>query len=101
MVPPFFGKKMAFSPQNKITVVSCFLEALIVAPPFLDMCLDIFGAWINQNKSFDWDNMLENIALFPNTFFKYKILVMDYTGSCNECAVFCAHGLLKSTHGKN
>ncbi len=25
---------------------------------------------------------------------------MDYAGSCNECAVFCAHGLLKSTHGK-
>ncbi len=25
---------------------------------------------------------------------------MDYAWSCNECAVFCAHGLLKSTHGK-
>ncbi len=49
-------------------------------------------------KSFDWDIILEHIALFANTFFKYKFLVMDYVGSSNECAVFCAHGLLKSTH---
>ncbi len=56
------------------------------------MCLDIFGTWINQKKSFDWDIILENIALFANTFFKYKILVMNYAASCNECAVFCAHG---------
>ncbi len=63
------------------------------------MCFDIFGAWINQNKSFYWDIILENIALFANTFLKYKIMVMDYAWSCNECAVFCAHGLLKSTHG--
>ncbi len=82
---------MAFLPQNK--------KKLIVAPPFLDMCLDIFGAWIIKKKSFDWDINLENIALFANTFFKYKILVMGYAGSCNEYAVFCAHGRI-STHGK-
>ncbi len=63
------------------------------------MCLDIFAAWINQKKSFDLGHILENIALFANTFFKYKILVMDYAGSCNESAIFCAHGMLKSTHG--
>ncbi len=33
------------------------------------MCLDIFGAWINQTKSFDWDINLENIGLFANTVF--------------------------------
>ncbi len=33
------------------------------------MCLDIFGAWINQKKSFDWDIILENIALFANNVF--------------------------------
>ncbi len=49
---------------------------------------------------FDWDIILENIALFAKQIFKYKILVMDYAGSCIECAVFGAHGLLKSTHGK-
>ncbi len=59
------------------------------------MCLYIFGAWINPKNSFDWDFILENIALFANTFFKYKILVMDYAGSNNECAVFCAHGLFE------
>ncbi len=59
------------------------------------MCLDIFVAWTNQKNSFDWDIILENIALFANTFFKYKILVMEYAGSCNECAVFCAHGFVE------
>ncbi len=92
MVPPFLVEKNGlFVPKLKKTVVSCFfLEALIVVPPFLDMCLDIFGAWINPKKSFDWDIILENISFFANTFFKYKILVMDYAGSCNECAVFCS-----------
>ncbi len=50
MVPPFFGKKWPFCPKIK-----------------KDMCLDIFWAWINQKKSFDWDINLENIALFANT----------------------------------
>ncbi len=44
-----FGKKMAFLPQNKKTLLwAVFREALIVAPPFLDMCLDIYGAWIRH-----------------------------------------------------
>ncbi len=44
MVPPFVWGKMAV-----------FLEVLIVAPPFLDMCLDIFGAWVNPTKNIYWD----------------------------------------------
>ncbi len=56
----FFNTKLRHGPS--------LLEDLIVAPPYLDMCLDIFGAWINQKKSFDWDIILENIALFANTF---------------------------------
>ncbi len=49
MVPPFFCKKWPFCPKIKNTLLlAVFLEALIVAPPFLDMCLGIFGAWINQ-----------------------------------------------------
>ncbi len=56
---------MAFLPQNKKTLSwAVFREALIVAPPFLDMCLDIFGVWIKQKKSFDWDIILKNVALF-------------------------------------
>ncbi len=82
MVPPFFEKKMAFLPQNKKTLSwAVFQEALIVASPFLDMCLDIYGAWINQKKYFDWDIILENIAfLAKNGFLKQKLfLVMDQT----------------------
>ncbi len=58
-----------------------FPEALILAPPFLDMCFDIYGAWINQKKSFDWDIILENIAFFAkNGFLKQKLFfVMDQT----------------------
>ncbi len=56
--------------------------------------------WVDLKSIFDSDIFIENMAIFANTFFEYKILVMDYAGSCNECAVFCAHGLLKSTHGK-
>ncbi len=53
MVPGFFGKKWPFcSKINKTLSLAVFREALIVAPPFLDMCLDIYGAWINKKKIF-------------------------------------------------
>ncbi len=57
-------------------------------------------AWVNLKKIFDSDIFLGNISILAKTFSKYKILVMYYARSYNECAVFCAHGLLKSTHGK-
>ncbi len=82
MVPPFFGKKMDFCPKIKKTLPwAIFRETLIVAPPFLDMCLDIYGAWINQKYSFDWDIILENIDFFAkNGFLKQKLFfVMDQT----------------------
>ncbi len=64
------NKNGLFAPKVKKTLSwAVFLEALIVALPFLDMFLDIFGAWINKNKSFDWDIILENIALFANSVF--------------------------------
>ncbi len=79
-----YVEKMAFLPQNKKLCRELFFEKpLIVAPPFLDMCLDIYGAWINQKKSFDWDIIiiLENIAfLAKNGFLKQKLFfVMDQT----------------------
>ncbi len=65
------------------------------------MCAWIYlGLGLTKTNLLIWDIILENIELFANTFFKYQMLVMDYAGSCNECAVFCAHGWLKSTHGK-
>ncbi len=44
----FWGKNGLFAPKLKKLLRAVFLEALIVAPPFLDMCLDIYWAWINQ-----------------------------------------------------
>ncbi len=56
MVPPFLGKKMAFCPKIKKTLSwAVFQEALIVAPLFLDICLDIFGAWNNPPQKIVWD----------------------------------------------
>ncbi len=49
--PHFFRKNGFFAPPPKKKLWwAVFREALIVAPPFLDMCLDIYGAWINQTK---------------------------------------------------
>ncbi len=82
MVPPFYGKKWPFCPKIIFFLsLAVFQEALTVAPPFLAMCLDIFGAWINQKTSFDWDIILENIAfLAKNGFLKQKLFfVMDQT----------------------
>ncbi len=78
----FLREKMAFLPQTKKMLSwAVFREALIVAPPFLDMCLDIYGAWINKKKSFDWDIIWENIAFVSkNGFSKQKhFFVMDQT----------------------
>ncbi len=66
----FWGKKWPFCPKIKKTLSwAIFQETLIVASPFQDMCLDIYGAWINQNKSFDWDIILENIESFAKNGF--------------------------------
>ncbi len=51
VVPPFFEKKWPFCPPKKHCRELFFREALIVASPFLDMCLDIYGPWINPNKN--------------------------------------------------
>ncbi len=47
----FLRKNGLFAPKLKKNLLwTVFREALIVASPFLDMCLDIFGAWINQKN---------------------------------------------------
>ncbi len=44
--------KMVFLPQNKKYLLwAVFQEALNVAPLFKDICLKIFGAWINKKKN--------------------------------------------------
>ncbi len=65
-----FLRKNGLLHQNKNTLSwAVFREALLVAPPFLDMCLDIYGAWINRKQSFDSDIILENIAFFAKNGF--------------------------------
>ncbi len=60
----FLRKNCLFAQKlKKLFVWAVFLEALIVAPPFLDMCLDIFGAWIN-NKNLFGTFFKENRAFF-------------------------------------
>ncbi len=44
----FLGKMAFLSPNKKTLSWAVFQEALILAPLFLDICLDIYGAWINQ-----------------------------------------------------
>ncbi len=63
------------------------------------MCLDIF--WINQKKSFDWDIILENVALFANTvFLNTKSWSWIMLGVVMNVLCFVLMFLLKSTHGK-
>ncbi len=59
--------------------MSCFSKALIIALlPFLDMCLDIFRAWINQKQSFDWDIILENRDFFAFYFLYFFFFFHTY-----------------------
>ncbi len=62
---------MAFLPQNikKSLLWAVFQEALMVAPLFLDMCLDIYGAWINPQKYLFGIFVLENIAFLKEKGF--------------------------------
>ncbi len=88
--------------MKKLCHLTNFLEAVIVAPALLEICFQVFVAWVNLKNIFDSDNFIENKKICKKRF-KHKNLVMDYVVSCNECAVFCeftAHWLLKLTHGK-
>ncbi len=66
----FLETKCPFCPKIKQTLSGAvFRVALIVAPLFLDICLEIFGAWINQ-KTFFWGTfLLENKAFLAKSFF--------------------------------
>ncbi len=48
----------------------------------------------NLKKTLSWavfENLEKYSIICKHCLFKYKILVMHYAGSCNECAVFGAH----------
>ncbi len=77
MVLPFLWTKNGlFALKLKTLSWALFWEALIVAPPFLDMCLDIFGAWINQKKSFDWGYYLKKVIAL-NMYVGTNVLVYE------------------------
>ncbi len=52
-------------------LLAVFLQAFIIAPLFLDMCLKVFGVLINPKNIFDCDILLEN-----RDFFFIKIWVL-------------------------
>ncbi len=80
-VLPFFWKNRSFTKKLKETLSSAiFLESFIVAPLFLDMCLQVFGAWINQNNVFVCDIFLENKIYFQKKLFlRQKLLSLLWT----------------------
>ncbi len=46
-----------------------FLETFFVALLFLDICIDVFGAWVNHNNISNLDIFKEDIAVFAKMFF--------------------------------
>ncbi len=66
VVPPFWGKKWPFFPKKSLKTLSwtIFLEAFFVAPIFLDIYLEVFGAWVNHKNISNSDMFKVDIALF-------------------------------------
>ncbi len=62
-MPPFWGKKLPFcqkvkkkqKQQKKTLSRTIFREAFFVTPLFLDICIEVFGAWVNLKNIFDSD----------------------------------------------
>ncbi len=51
-----------------------FLEAVIVAPIFLDICIEVFGAWVNHKNISNSDIFKEDTAVFTkDVFFTQKL----------------------------
>ncbi len=70
MVPPFLVKKWPFCQKVKKTLsLPDFLDAIIVAPIFLDMCIEVFGAWVNHKKISNSDIFEEDRAVFAKDGF--------------------------------
>ncbi len=46
-----------------------FLEAFFVAPLFLDICVEVFGAWVNHKIIFNSDIFEEDTVLFAKDGF--------------------------------
>ncbi len=40
-----------------------FVEAFFVASLFLDICIEVFGAWVNHKNISNWDIFKEDTAI--------------------------------------
>ncbi len=66
----FLVKKWPFC-QNVLFLKLChnhFLETFFVAPLFLDICIEVFGAWVNH-KNISNSNIFEGTAVFAKDAF--------------------------------
>ncbi len=51
-----------------------FLEAFFVAPLFLDICIEVFGAWVNHKNVSKSDIFKEDTAIFAKDGFLTQTL---------------------------
>ncbi len=49
--------------------MNLFLEAFFVAPLFVDICIEVFGAWITYKNISNSDIFNEDIAVFAKDNF--------------------------------
>ncbi len=50
-------------------VRTIFVEAFFVTPLFLDICIEVFGAWINHKRISNSDIFKEDTAVFCKRWF--------------------------------
>ncbi len=60
-----------------------FLGAFFLAPLFLDVCIEVFGAWVNHNNISNSDIFKEDTAVFEKDVFLTQNFVMENTFMIN------------------
>ncbi len=76
----FCIKNGLFAKKEKNTLSwAIFLEGFFVAPLFLDICIEVFGAWVNHKNISNSDIFKEDTAVFAKMVFKHKQFVMENT----------------------
>ncbi len=62
-------KKKGLFVKNLTLSRANFLEAVIVAPIFRDICIEVFGAWVNHKHISNSDIFKEDTAVFAKDGF--------------------------------
>ncbi len=61
---------MAFLSKHKTTLSwTIFLKAFFVDPLFLDICIEVFGVWVNHKNISNSDISKEDTAVFAKDVF--------------------------------